>query len=580
MDKAIFRLPTIKKIMGLLAGLAVLQALFIVGQAYTLATVITNLWEGKGIKEQSLIIGAFFLIYLARHGVTFLRDKLLDDYAATQALNLRQQLLAKLFRVGPRIVQKQGTGNMTTMALDGITQVENYIHLILAKMTNMMIIPWIILFVIFLLDIQSGIVLLLVFPLIILFMIILGYAAQSLADRQYKAFQLLANHFIDSLRGIDTLKMFGLSKRYGKSIYRTSEEFRKATIKTLKIAILSTFALDFFTTLSVAIVAVFLGLRLINGAILLLPALTVLILAPEYFLPVRDFAGDYHATLDGKNAMQAVREVLEEPEISSEPLTVADWQSNSELSLEQVAVAYEGPNVLQNVSLKVKGYQKIGIIGMSGSGKSTLIELLSGFLEANEGTIHINEQLLPNFAQTDWQKQMIYIPQNPYVFQASLRENIVFYTPDASEADVIEAVQIAGLSELVEELPNGLDTQLGGGERSLSGGQAQRIAVARAFLDKQRKILLFDEPTAHLDIETEVELKERMIPLMEERLVFFATHRLHWMHQMDQIVVIEHGTIVEVGTFSELTNKKGHFYQLTKQMRREDDAANTTIPSI
>lgn len=134
MDKAIFRLPAIKKIMGLLAGLAVLQALFIVGQAYTLATVITNLWEGKGIKEQSLIIGAFFLIYLARHGVTFLRDKLLDDYAATQALNLRQQLLAKLFRVGPRIVQKHGTGNMTTMALDGITQVENYIHLILAKM--------------------------------------------------------------------------------------------------------------------------------------------------------------------------------------------------------------------------------------------------------------------------------------------------------------------------------------------------------------------------------------------------------------------------------------------------------------
>ena len=156
--------------------------------------------------------------------------------------------------------------------------------------------------------------LLLIFPLIIIFMIILGYAAQAKADRQYKAFQLLSNHFIDSLRGIDTLKVFGLSKRYGRSIYNTSEAFRKATMSTLRIGILSTFALDFFTTLSVAIVAVLLGLRLIKQEVFLFPALTVLILSPEYFLPVRDFSSDYHATLDGKNAMTAVREVLELPE--------------------------------------------------------------------------------------------------------------------------------------------------------------------------------------------------------------------------------------------------------------------------
>uniref|UniRef100_UPI00403FA4A9 thiol reductant ABC exporter subunit CydD n=1 Tax=Candidatus Enterococcus willemsii TaxID=1857215 RepID=UPI00403FA4A9 len=566
MDKAIIGLPGIKKIMGMLAGLSVLQALFIIGQAYTLATVITNLWRGELLLDQLEMIVAFFVIYLARHGVTFVRDKILDKYSAEQAGYLRQLLLEKIFRVGPQIVQKQGTGNMTTMALDGIAQVENYIHLILAKMMNMMIVPWPILAVVFYFDVESGIVLLLVFPLIIIFMIILGYAAQAKADRQYKAFQILSNHFIDSLRGIDTLKMFGLSKKYGRGIYSTSEEFRKATMSTLKVAILSTFALDFFTTLSVAIVAVLLGLRLINEGILLFPALTVLILSPEYFLPVRDFASDYHATLDGKNAMTAIREILEEPEIEGEQISVPTWSEDSSVEME-MTVSYDEQEALA-VDYTVKGFKKIGIIGMSGSGKSTFINTLSGFLQPT-GTIQINGESVANFAQKDWQKQMIYIPQNPYVFQISLRENIAFYTPEASEADILEAVRVAGLTELVAELPEGLDTQLGGGARALSGGQAQRIAVARAFLDKERKILLLDEPTAHLDIETEVELKERMVPLMENRLVFFATHRLHWMHQMDEIMVIEDGKVIEVGTFDELTAKQGHFYALTQQMRRE-----------
>lgn len=571
-DKAIMRLPNIQKIMGVLAGYAILQALFIIGQAYTLATVITNLWEGQGLSSQLAMVGLFFLSYSARHGVTFLRDKLLDTYAQKQAQELRSQLLAKLFRLGPVVVQEQGTGNMITMALEGISQVENYIHLILAKMMNMMIVPWLILAVIFLLDWESGVTLLLIFPLIIIFMIILGYAAQAKADRQYKAFQLLSNHFIDSLRGIDTLKVFGLSKRYGRSIYNTSEAFRKATMSTLRIGILSTFALDFFTTLSVAIVAVLLGLRLIKQEVFLFPALTVLILSPEYFLPVRDFSSDYHATLDGKNAMTAVREVLELPEREEQQKALPKWTSTTSLMLEQMSFSYDGhTETIQPFDFATTGFKKIGVIGMSGSGKSTFISCLSGFLTPHSGAIQVADQSLTSFAQTDWQKQMSYIPQSPYLFQLTLRENIAFYTPEATEAEILEAIEVVGLNELVAELPEGIDTPIGQGARALSGGQAQRIALARAFLDKERKILLFDEPTAHLDIETEVEIKERMLPLMENRLVFFATHRLHWMHQMDLILVIEQGKIVEQGTFAELTAKQGHFYDLTKQMRREAD---------
>lgn len=568
-DKQIMKLPGMKQLLGLLAGLSFLQALFIIGQAYGLARAITGLWEGRPLEEQWGWILLFFCSFIARQAVIYFRSKRLDDYSYQQAADLRDQLLEKLFRVGPQIAQQQGTGNVTTMVLEGINQVENYLKLILAKIMNMSIIPWVILALVFYLDWESGLVLLLVFPLIIIFMIILGYAAQSKAEKQYRTFQLLSNHFIDSLRGIDTLKLFGVSKKYGKSIFASSERFRKATMASLKVGILSTFALDFFTTLSIAVVAVLLGLRLINEGILLFPALTILILAPEYFLPIRDFSSDYHATLDGKNAMTAVTEILHQPEAQVPAVTVPRWQEDAQLTIDQLAFSYEEKAALTDINLNVTGFKKIGIIGLSGSGKSTLINTLSGFLVPDSGEITLGGAKTKAFRQASWQEQLIYIPQNPYIYRLTLQENVAFYQPTATKEAVLKAIEVAGLTELLAELPQGLDTMLGEGERHLSGGQAQRIALARAFLDQQRKILLFDEPTAHLDIETEVALKERMLPLMENRLVFFATHRLHWMEEMDEIIVMDQGRIVEQGTLAQLQQKQGAFTELVNGMRRE-----------
>ncbi|MFB5307938.1 thiol reductant ABC exporter subunit CydD [Enterococcus casseliflavus] len=568
-DKQIMKLPGMKQLLGLLAGLSFLQALFIIGQAYGLARAITGLWEGRPLEEQWGWILLFFCSFIARQAVIYFRSKRLDDYSYQQAADLRDQLLEKLFRVGPQIAQQQGTGNVTTMVMEGINQVENYLKLILAKIMNMSIIPWVILALVFYLDWESGLVLLLVFPLIIIFMIILGYAAQSKAEKQYRTFQLLSNHFIDSLRGIDTLKLFGVSKKYGKSIFASSERFRKATMASLKVGILSTFALDFFTTLSIAVVAVLLGLRLINEGILLFPALTILILAPEYFLPIRDFSSDYHATLDGKNAMTAVTEILHQPEAQVPAVTVPRWQEDAQLTIDQLAFSYEEKAALTDINLNVTGFKKIGIIGLSGSGKSTLINTLSGFLVPDSGEITLGGAKTTAFRQASWQEQLIYIPQNPYIYRLTLQENVAFYQPTATKEAVLKAIEVAGLTELLAELPQGLDTMLGEGERHLSGGQAQRIALARAFLDQQRKILLFDEPTAHLDIETEVALKERMLPLMENRLVFFATHRLHWMEEMDEIIVMDQGRIVEQGTLAQLQQKQGAFTELVNGMRRE-----------
>ena len=572
-DKNLFRIDKTRPVLIGLAGLGVLQALLIIGQAYFLSKAISALWNGSSVASQTTEMGIFFICFLLRQVLNFLRDRYLDSYAYEQSKVVRQQLLDKVYRLGPNFVQKEGTGNMVTMAIEGIAQIENYLTLILPKITNMMVIPWVILIFVFTQDIRSGIILLFVFPIIILFMIILGYAARAKADRQYEGYQLLSNHFLDSLRGLETLNFLGLSKKYEKNVYGISEDYRKATMSTLKIAILSTFALDFFTTLSVAIVAVFLGFKLMNGEMMLFPALTTLILAPDFFLPLRDFSSDYHATLDGGNTLKSIFNILDKKEFEEqENLSLGAWSEADSLTLTGLTLKYDEEatkKTLEDINFSWKGYGKIGVVGLSGSGKSTLIKLLGGFLEAEEPSIRVNSQLTNHLRLKSWQDQLLYVPQDPYIFHASLKDNIRFYQPQASERDILIAVERAGLLEVVKDLPEGLETIIGEGAHALSGGQLQRVAIARAFLDNNRQILLFDEPTAHLDVETEAELKSTMLPLFENHLVFFATHRLHWMKEMDYILVMKDGQIVEQGTYTELRLKKGAYHEFVEQLKGE-----------
>ena len=573
-DRHLFQLTGANSIVRKLAVLEVLQAFLIIGQALSLSWLLTKLWQGHTMDW--LILLAFVACFSLRQLADWIRGGWLENYSSQVSEELRTTLLMKAFNEGQAMVQRQGTGSLITMALDGIDEVRNYIKLIYSKVLTMMAVPVIIFVAMLFLNWQSAVILLVMYPLIVLFMIVLGYAAQSKADKQFGNFQHLSNNFIDSLRGIDTLKYFGLSKRYSRSIFTLSENFRKKTMNVLKIAMLSTFALDFFTTLSIAVVAVYLGFALLRGEMQLFPALGILILAPEYFLPIRNFAGDYHATLDGKNAFKRINQLIDAPKEISEELALTDWDNDAELKIKDLNYQYPEGAQIGPINLDLKGNLKVGIIGMSGSGKSSLINLLSGFLTPSEGEITIEGQAAKTMNIPDWHKQMVYIPQNPYVFTASLRDNIAFYTPEATDEEIKSAIHIMGLDDLVAELPEGLDTIIGQGQRVLSGGQAQRIALARALLDHSRQVMIFDEPTAHLDIETEIDLKERMLPLMQNKLVLFATHRMHWVKEMDYILVMNHGKLVEQGTYDELAAKKGYFSQLMQEMRGEIKDEETT----
>ncbi|MBF0706094.1 thiol reductant ABC exporter subunit CydD [Alkalihalobacillus hwajinpoensis] len=562
MGKILFQLKDVKKVLFILTVLTVIQGTVIILQAKWLAEAVTRLFDGEALQRILFVVSLFLAAFIIRHLVKLIMTKVIDRYAAQTAASLKKDAIAKLFALGPIYSAKWGTGNLVTLLIDGAKQFRLYLELFIPKLTAMLIVAPLVLIYVWTLDVTSAIILSLTLPILIGFLILLGLAAKKKADKQWTTHRILSNHFVDSLRGLETLKYLGLSGKHARSIKEVSEKYRKSTMSTLRVAFLSSFALDFFTMLGIATVAVFLGLRLVEGEISLMPALTILILSPEFFLPVRELGNDYHATLDGQEAGRRLLDMIQTPGFKEENGAIPHWSDKDLLMIQDLSVDYGNErNALQNISFSVKGKQKIGIIGESGSGKSTLIDILGGFLEGSEGTIEINGQELTHLKHDEWQKQLFYIPQHPHLFHDTLANNIRFYNQDASLEAVERAADAAGLRKVLDHLPNGLNEKIGEGGRELSGGQAQRIALARAFLE-DRSILLLDEPTAQLDVETEYEIKKKILPLLEDKLVFMATHRLHWMIEMDLILMLEKGKVVEFGTHEELMSRRGSYYQM------------------
>ncbi|MDR4901338.1 thiol reductant ABC exporter subunit CydD [Bacillus mycoides] len=548
-----------------LSLISILEACSIIAQTVFLARAITFLFQGETVQAVLNETVYFGIMFAARQMLVRASQILVERFAEKTGLALRKQLIEAYFTLGPRFVQTNGTGHLVTLSIEGIEKFKTYIELTIPKMIRSTIVPGLIVLYVFTLDIKSGIILVVTIPIVIIFMILLGLAAQKMADSQYETYRVLSNHFVDTLKGLETLKYLGKSKQHEGKIEKVSKRYRKATMRTLRVAFLSSFALDFFTSLSIAFVAVGLGIRLIDGTIILLPALTILILAPEYFLPIKQVGANYHATLDGQLAMEQIEEILQkQKEIEKKDSNVdIVWNSSSSLKLQDVKVNNDESEkaILEGIDFTWQGNGAIGIIGESGAGKSTLIDVLAGFLPPSGGEMLVNGVEIGESTREDWQKNIAYIPQQPYIFPLSLKDNICFYETNTTDEEVERVINEVGLRSLVALLPHGMYERIGEGGRMLSGGQEQRVAMARALLSK-KPIILLDEPTAHLDIETEFEIKQSMLRLFEGKLVFLATHRLHWMKQMDHILILNKGEIKESGTYEELLkNETLHFHR-------------------
>ena len=619
LDRNILNLPGARRMFALLLVCAAADALLIVVQALCLAAALTWMWDCAVAQAfASLVSGAlpgafwFAVAFVARNALDAVRSRMADAFSRKCATELQDQLVEATYEQGVAGVQRRGSGAAVQELIDGVANVRNYIAIILPKVADLIAIPVILAVALFVTDWISGVIALIILPCIIGYMQLLGAHAKAQASAQHQEYDRLANHFMDTLRGLATLKAFGRSKPYANQVLAVSEAFRDATVKTLRTATLSSLVLDLFRTFALAAVAIMLGFRLLNGSVGLESALAVLIMVPEYFAAVRRYSTDFHASLDGRNSLASILNVIggeggkapgasvavrgacagaesgtlpvlsvaQAADAAGSPCEAGDsletvaftWDNNSTLEFRDVSFQHSNndPFALKGVNFRVEGSCKVGIVGMSGSGKTTLARLLAGFSNPTAGEILVNGASVPTLNNPQWLKHVTFIPQNPHIFNASLRDNVAFYVPDASEHDVVQAIKLAGLEDTVAQLPQGVNTLLGQQGRQLSGGQAQRVTLARAFLDARRKVLIFDEPTAHLDIQTELALKERMLPLMEGRLVFFATHRLHWLENMDYVLVVEDGRVVESGRPCELLAANGALSSLVKQMRGGD----------
>jgi len=553
---------------GLLIAVGLAGGMAAIVQASFLADIVDGAFLG-GLGPAELQPGLYALLAAAaaRALCIFGQEMLGFRLAADIKTSLRGRLLARLFALGPVAVERESGGELVNTFVDGVERVDAYCAKYLPQLASAAFIPPVILAVVFPLDAAAGLILLVTAPLIPVFMVLIGRWASRVEERQWSLLSRLSAHFFDVLQGLTTLKIFNRSQEQQAVIARLSDEFRDSTLGVLKVAFLSALTLELLATLSTALAAVVVGLKLLYGQLDFRQAFFVLVLAPEYYLPLRLLGSRFHAGLAGQTAAERIFRLLgpAAPAPGAEGKEAFGGQDRVEIAFEKVSFAYDDRPVLRSVSFTVAAGERVALVGPSGAGKTTVVDLLLTFIRPTAGTITVNGRNLSGVSRSDWLAQVAYLPQFPHLFYGTVADNIKFGLP-GSQAKVEEAARAAGADEFISHLPRGYDTVIGEGGRGLSGGEAQRIAIARAFYRKA-PLLILDEATTGLDPRSEATVREALRRLMTGRTVIIIAHRLSTACQADRILVIDQGEIVQAGNHNELVAVEGLYRRLLTAYR-------------
>jgi ATP-binding cassette subfamily C protein CydCD len=568
--------------LGLTIALGFIGGLFTVVLAWMLSQVINGVYlGGADLRSSAPHLGLLLLVFFTKAGSLWGSQIAAKRVALKIKLSLREQLYAHIQKLGPLYVRGERTGELVNTATEGIDALDAYFSDYLPQLVLATLVPLIFLFFVFPLDQLSGFVLLLTAPLIPIFMILIGDRADAVTQRQWRTLSRMSAHFLDVLQGLTTLKLFGRSRAQIEIIRQVSERFRQRTMGVLRVAFLSALVLELVATLSTAVVAVEIGLRLLYGRLAFEQALFVLLLAPEFYLPLRLLGTRFHAGMAGVTAAKRIFEILDTP---VRPVTGGikpiDFVSNPPSSVCFSNLSYAYPNgrlALQNVSFTIEPGQKVALVGPSGAGKSTIAALLLDWIGVSFGGVG----------------EVAWLPQNPYLFNDTIAANIRIARPEASMDQVIAAAKAAHAHEFITEFAKfhaetqkrreknhlklnafaswrdakeypGYNTVIGERGARLSGGQAQRIALARAFL-MDAPFVILDEPTANLDPELETQIQHSLDQLLAGRIALIIAHRLQTIRTADKIIVLKAGQVVQQGNFDELAAQDGLFRAMVTQ---------------
>ncbi|MET9860851.1 thiol reductant ABC exporter subunit CydD [Streptomyces smyrnaeus] len=501
----------------------------VVAQAVLLADVIVGAYRHGEFERGALLLLA--AVSLARGLVSWLTELAAHRSGAAVKSQLRLRLLERATTLGPGFLTTRRTGELTTLATRGIDALDDYFARYLPQLGLAVVVPVAVLARIVTADWISAAIIVVTLPLIPVFMALIGWATQSRMDRQWKLLARLSGHFLDVVAGLPTLKVFGRAKAQADNIRTITADYRRATLRTLRLAFLSSFALELLATISVAIVAVSIGTRLVHGDLDLRTGLMVLILAPEAYLPLRQVGTHYHAAAEGLAAAESVFDVLERPAPTRGRARVDIREAP--LTLEGVAVRHEGRTgwSLPPTDLVIRPGETVALTGPSGGGKSTLLSVLLGFTPAAQGRVLVGGVPLSSLDPAAWHQQIAWVPQHPYLFAGTVADNVRLARPDADGVAVARALADAGAPDLDPAL------KLGESGAGLSAGQRRRVALARAFL-ADRPLVLLDEPTAALDGGTEAAVLTAVRRLTRTKTVVLVTHRPALLAAADRVLTL------------------------------------------
>ena len=558
-----------KRWLLLAVGLGVLSSVLLLGQAALLASILHQLIIEQ--VDKSALIGQFatLAITIALRALCSWGREIAGYRCGEQIrIYIRQLILDKLRELGPAYIKGKPAGAWATLLLEQVEEMHDFFARYLPQMSLAVMVPFIILVVVFPVNWAAGVIFLLTAPLVPLFMALVGIKAADAGQKNFKALQRLSGHFYDRLQSMTTIRLFDRTKAETELMQGASEVFRSRTMEVLRIAFLSSAVLEFFTSISIALTAVYFGFAFIGelnfggygAAVTLFAGMFVLILAPEFYQPLRDLGTFYHAKQQAVAAAESIVEFLD-TDVTAVKSGDKPLQNPTHITIKATDLevfSLEGKKLLGPISFELHPQQTTALVGPSGAGKTSLVNAILGFLPY-QGSLSINGIERTELNLADWRKHISWVGQNPLLVHGTIRDNITLGKDDLSEAVIKQALQDSFAAEFVDL--HGLDYPVSDRSGGLSVGQAQRLALARAML-QNGQFWLLDEPTASLDARSEHLVTQGLNNQIQERSALIVTHQLAPLQNVEQILVMQDGQIVQAGTFEQLSQTDGLFQQM------------------